>query len=158
MLAPRCRCGGLFRCGGIFGLWSLFEGLLVPGSWAPSQQQQQLIAYKELFPVVIAAHVWGLWWCRKHVLFRSDNYAVVHIVNSRTLKVPCLMRLLRSLLVVVAHYSFTFSAQHVPGVTNQVADALSRFRWQEFRQLVPYAQPLPTPIRPDLLTDMTAPL
>ena len=68
------------------------------------------------------------------------------------------MRLLRSLLVVVARYSFTFSAQHVPGVTNQVADALSRFRWQEFRQLVPYAQPLPTPIRPDLLTDMTAPL
>ena len=68
------------------------------------------------------------------------------------------MRLLRSLLLAAARYSFTFSAQHVPGVTNQVADALFRFRWQEFRQFVPHAQPLPTPIPPDLLTDLTAPL
>ena len=68
------------------------------------------------------------------------------------------MRLLRSLLLAEARYSFTFSAQHVPGVTNQVADALFRFRWQEFRQLVPHAQPLSTSIPPDLLTDLTAPL
>ena len=68
------------------------------------------------------------------------------------------MRLLRSLLLAAAHYSFTFSAQHVPGVTNQVVDALFRFRWQEFRQFVPHAKPLPTPIPPDLLTDLTAPL
>ena len=107
---------------------------------------------------MIAAHVRGLWWCRKHVLFRSDNDAVVHIMNSRTSKVPCLMRLLHSLLLAAARYSFTFSAQHVLGVTIQVADALSRFRWQEFSQLVPHAQPLPTPIPPDLLTDLTAPL
>ena len=61
------------------------------------------------------------------------------------------MRLFRSLLLAAARYSFAFSAQHVPGVTNQVADGLSRFRWQEFRQLVPHAQPLPTLIPPDLL-------
>ena len=142
---------------GSLGYGAFLEGFWFAGSWAPSQQQQS-IAYKELFPVVIAAHVWGHWWCRKHVLFRSDNDAVVHIVNSRTSKVPCLMRLLRSLLLAAARHSFTFSAQHVPGVTNQVADALSRFRWQEFRQLVPYAQLHPTPIPLDLLADLTAPL
>ena len=68
------------------------------------------------------------------------------------------MRLLCSLLLAAARYSFTFSAQHVPGVTNQVADALSHFRWQEIRQLVPHAQPHPTLITPDPLTDLTAPL
>ena len=88
----------------------------------------------------------------------SDNDAVVYIVNSRTSKVPCLMRLLCSLLLTAVRHSFTFSAQHVPGVTNQVADALSRFRWQKFRQLVPYAQLHPTPIPLDLLADLTAPL
>ena len=88
----------------------------------------------------------------------ADNDAVVHIVNSRTSKVPCLMQLLRSLLLVAAHYSFTFAAQHVPGVTYQVTDALSHFHWQEFRQLVPHAQPLPTLIPSDLLTDLTTPL
>ena len=61
------------------------------------------------------------------------------------------MRLLRSLLLAAARYSFTFSAQHVPGVTNQVADALFRFCLQEFRQFVPHAQPLPTPIPADRL-------
>ena len=70
------------------------------------------------------------------------------------------MRLLRSLLLAAARYSFTFFAQHVPGVTNQlqVADALSRFCWQEFRQFFPHAQPHPTLIPPDLLADLTAPL
>ena len=93
----------------------------------------------------------------ENVLFRSDD-AVVHIVNSKTLKVPCLMRLLRSLLLAAAPHSFTFSAQHVPGITNQVTDPLSCFRWQEFRQLVPHAKLHPTLIPPDLLTDLTTPL
>ena len=139
---------------GSLGYGTFLKGFWFAGSWAPSQQQQA-ITYKELFPVVIAAHVWGHWWCRKYVLFCSDD-AVVHIVNSRTSKVPCLMRLLRSLLFAAACHSFTFSAQHVPGITNQIADALSRFRWQEFRQLVPHAQLHPTPIPPDLLTNLTA--
>ena len=140
---------------GSLGYGAFLRGFWFVGSWASSRQQQS-IAYKELFPVVIAAHVWGLWWCRKHVLFRSDIDAVVHIVNSRTSKVPCLTRLLHSLLLAVARYSFTFSAQHVPGVTNQVADALSHFCWQQFRQLIAHAHPLPTSILPNLLTDLTA--
>lgn len=56
------------------------------------------------------------------------------------------MRLLHSLLLAVPHHCFSFSAQHVPGITNQIADALSHFHWQEFWQLVPDAQPHPTPI------------
>ena len=142
---------------GSLGYGAFSKGFWFAGSSAPSQQQQSII-YKELFPVVTAAHVWGLWWCRRYVLFLSDNDAVVRIVNSRTSKVPCLTGLLHSSLPPPACYSFTFSAQHVPGVTNQVADALSHFHWQEFRQLVPHAQPLPTPIPPNLLTDLTTPL
>ena len=90
------------------------------------------------------------------MLFRFDNDAVVHIVNSRTSKVPGLMRFLCSLLLVAACH--TFSARHVPGITNQVADALSRFRWHEFRQLVRHAQLHTTPIPSNLLADLTAPL
>ena len=153
----RCRgCRGKRRPGSwIDWLWSTPQGLWFAGSWAPSQQQQS-IAYKELFLVVIAAHVWGHLWCKKHVLFRSDNDAVVHVLNSRTFKVPCLMRLLHSLLLAAALHSFSFSAQHVPGINNQTADALSRFCWQAFRQLVPEAQLHPTWIPPDLLADLTS--
>lgn len=37
------------------------------------------------------------------------------------------MYLLRDLLLSAARFSF--SAKHVPGVHNEIADALSRFRW-----------------------------
>ena len=60
---------------GSLGYGAFLKGFWFVGSWAPSQQQQS-ITYKELFPVVIAAHIWGLWWCRKRVLFCSDNDAV----------------------------------------------------------------------------------
>ena len=139
---------------GSLGYGAFLKDCWFAGPWAPSQQQQS-IAYKELFPVVITAHVWGHHCCRKHVLFHSDNDAVVHILNSRMSKVPGLMRLFHSLLFAAACHCFSFSAQHVPGVTNQIADAPSHFRWQEFRRLAPHAQLHPTPIPSDLLTDLT---
>ena len=125
------------------------------GSWALPQKSQSIV-YKEVFPVAIAALVWGPHWCKRHVLFRSDNDAVVHMLNSRTLKILCLMRLLRHLLLSAARHSFSFSAQHVPGNNNQLADALSRFHWQDFCLLAPEAQPLPTTVPPQLLTDLTS--
>ena len=136
-----------FDAAGSIGYGAYLKGYRFAGSWAPSQQQQS-IAYKELFPVVIASHVRGHVWCKRHVRFHSDDEAVVHILNTRTSKVPRLMQLLRSLLLSAARHSFSFSARHGPGVNNQIADALSGFRLQDFRQLVPDAQPHPTWIPP----------
>ena len=76
-------------------------------------------------------HNMGIWLLANHSL---------RILNSRTSKIPCLMRLLLHLLL---------SAQHVPGVNNQLANALSRFHWQDFHLLAPEAQPLL------ILTDFT---
>jgi len=36
-----------------------------------------------------------------------------------------------------ARFSFSFSAEHVPGVHDKTAGALLRFLWQEFGQLAP---------------------
>ncbi|KAK3745292.1 hypothetical protein QZH41_013949 [Actinostola sp. cb2023] len=129
---------------GAVGYGAYYNGDWFNGRWSPCQLQYS-IAYKELFPVVIAAHVWGHTWARQHVLFRSDNEAVVFILLSRTSRVPGIMRLVRSLLMAAAQFNFTFSAQHIPGIQNKVADALSRFHWQVFWQLVPKArEPLST--------------
>ena len=51
-------------------------------------------------------------------------FCLALIMISRTSKIPCPMRLLRHLLLSVARHSFSFSAQQVPGVNNQLADAL----------------------------------
>lgn len=142
---------------GSFGFGAYFQQEWFSGAWAPCQSGQS-IAYKELFPIVIAAHVWGPSWTRQHVLFRSDNEAVVNILVTRTSKVAGLMFLVRKLLLAAARFSFTFTAQHVPGIHNQIADALSRFHWQEFRRLAPEAQCSPVAIPLGLWDELTQPL
>ena len=139
------------------GFGAFFRGEWFSGAWAPYQSGQS-IAYKELFPIIIASHIWGCQWFRQHILFRSDNEAVVHILSSRTSKTPYLMYLVRKLLSAAAWFSFTIAAQHVPGVHNKVADALSRFNMQEFRRLAPEAQPHPVAVPADLLEELTRPL
>ena len=101
------------------------------------------IAYKELFPVVIAAHLWAHKWSKQRVGFHLDNASIVHVLNSRTSKDSPIMQLLRSLLLVAARFNFTFEAKPLPGCENRIADALSRFNWQVFRQLAPDASPHP---------------
>lgn len=127
------------------------------GLWSVPQRDLS-IAYKELFPVVIAASLWGARWSRQHILFRSDNEAVVYILNSRTSRVPSIMHLVRHLLSSAARHNFSFAAQHIPGVNNAIADALSRFRWQDFRQLAPRANRSPSAIPEALLEDLISPL
>ena len=127
------------------------------GRWSACQEDLS-IAYKELFPVVVIAAVFGHRWCKQHILFRSDNEAVVAILNSRTSKVPAIMHLLRHLLFSAARCQFSFSSAHIPGIENSIADALSRFRWQEFRRLAPDAFSFPLQIPGDLLKELTVPL
>ena len=142
---------------GSLGFGAYFRQDWFSGAWAPCQSGQS-IAYKELFPIVIAAYVWGPLWSRQHVLFRSDNEAVVNILVARTSKVAGLMFLVRKLLFAAARFCFTFTAQHVPGIHNQIADALSRFHWQEFRRLAPEARLSPVAVPQGLLDDLTQPL
>lgn len=120
------------------------------GVWSNAQAPLS-IAYKELFPIVIAAHIWGYGWARQHILFRSDNEAVAAILQSRTSRVPDIMCLVRSLLGATAKFQFTFSAEHLPGAQNTIADALSRFNWQVFLQSAPWAHRKPTPVPGQLI-------
>jgi len=60
------------------------------------------------------------------------------------------MQLLHHLLFAAARFNFTFTSQHIPSVHTNIADALSRFHWQEFRRLAPMAHPHPVPITPQL--------
>ena len=53
---------------GSLGFGAYFNTEWFRGAWVPSQADQS-IPYKELFPVVVASHVWGSQWFRRHVLF-----------------------------------------------------------------------------------------
>lgn len=142
---------------GAVGFGAFFGNNWFNGKWLELQRNLS-IAYKELYPIVVAADIWGADWHKRHIRFRSDNEAVVAMLNSRTSKVPNLMHLIRHLLSCAARHNFSFSALHIPGVNNSIADALSRFHWQEFHRLAPQANPVPSTIPHSLVSTLVSPL
>lgn len=77
--------------------------------------------------------------------------AVVSMLHSGTSKDPNMMVLLRYLSLIAARHSFAFTASHMAGIDNSVADALSHFDFLHFNCLAPQAVPQATPILPSLL-------
>ena len=122
---------GAYGCGAFSSSHGWFQ-LQWPDSWSPIN-----IAVKELVPIVMAAAIWGHHWQRSCVRFRSDNMAVVNILNSRTSKDQLLMHLLRCLVFYSAFFRFQFVAEHVPGILNVAADAISRNNLPLFFSIFP---------------------
>ena len=147
------RLRGFFRC--LWGscLRSSLPGSLVFWCMAPNTISQS-IEYKELFPIVMAAYLWGPQWASKRVNFPSDNRSVVDILRSGTSRAPTIMSLVRYLSLLAARHSFSFTASPVRGKSNPIADSLSRFQFQRFRRLAPHADSIPTQIPQQLLSDL----
>ena len=122
---------GSYGCGAFSTPYGWFQ-LEWPEIWQPFH-----ITAKELLPIVLAAALWGGLWKRTCVCFKCDNMAVVDILTSHTSKDQLLMHLLRCLVFYAAFYGFSFIAEHVPGVTNTAADAISRDNISLFLSLVP---------------------
>lgn len=95
--------------------------------------------------MVVAAAVWGPHWQKARVLFRSDNMAVVELLRKRTSADPLIMHLLRCFIFYAAVYHFTFMAEHIAGIYNTAADAISRNNLTLFSSLVPQVQQTPVP-------------
>ena len=108
---------------GNIGFGGCYQNEWFAAAWLPSQLKFGM-AYKELYPIVIACHFWGHCCRHKRVLFYCDNTSVVQIVNSGASKDDVIMNLVRELFLVAAKYEFHISASHVPGKRNLVADAL----------------------------------
>ena len=111
---------GSFGCGGLVPPSMWFQ-LQWPQSWASIN-----IAVKELVPVVISAALWGGQWHRSTVCFHSDNMAVVSILQSGSTSDVNALHLLRCFHFYSALFQFDYLAEHIPGVQNNAADALSR--------------------------------
>lgn len=94
----------------------------------------------ELFPIVVAIELWGGTMQNRRICFWSDNSSVVHGINNLTSSSPPVLSLLRHLVLRCLEWNIWFRARHVPGRDNIVADALSRFNWQVFREHLPGAR------------------
>lgn len=115
------------------------------GTWPLSWHSRNISAL-ELFPIVAAVEVWGSEWANKSVCFRTDNEALVPVINKQTSREPHIMALIRRLVFTCLSFNINFMARHVPGRINILADKLSRGQVDEFRTLAPGANIMPTEI------------
>lgn len=142
------NASGSFGCGGV--IWpSKWFRLQWPASWATVD-----ISVKELVPVVIAAALWSRSWYRCRICLHVDNLAVVSILRKQSVASPIANHLLRCLYVYSALFQFDYTAEHIPGVDNIEADALSRKNMNRFSSLLPHATQthIPSSLQELLLT------
>lgn len=130
-----------------FGIW--FRGHWCNAQWPLEWQHNGYtrdITMLELFPIVVAIFIWGEQLRNKKIRFHCDNEAVVHILNTMTSKSTLVLSLLRILTLQCLRYNCLIKASHIPGVKNEICDALSRFQLNRFKMLAPNADSNPTPV------------
>ena len=131
------------------GFGAYFAGKWTCAPWPQSWFEQDItgdITVLEMFPLLVSLHIWGQELRNKKIVFRSDNIASVHIVNSMTSKNERVMVILRAITLLCLRLNIAFKALHVNGCFNQLADSLSRFNLQKFHELAPEAEQEPTPV------------
>ena len=133
-------------------------GIYFAGKWAYAQWPMSWfdlgitddITILELFPLLVAFTIWGEELRNKKICFRCDNEAVVQIVNTMTSKSVRVMVLLRAFTLLCLKLNVVVRSSHVSGVSNVLADSLSRLQIARFHRLAAEAEPMPEPI-PDHL-------
>ncbi|KAM3936010.1 uncharacterized protein RB166_003095 [Leptodactylus fuscus] len=127
---------------GSVGFGAYFGGAWCAGRW-PSDWVElgwvRNLCLLELFPIVVAVEVWGDRFRDRKVRFHCDNQSVVSAINSLTASSPPVVCLLRYLILKCLSLNAWVVAVHVPGVSNVIADSLSRFQWERFHAVAPDA-------------------
>lgn len=136
---------GSWGCGAFSSSGEWFQ-LELPESWHAVH-----ITVKELLPVVLGIALWGRAWQGCTIRCRCDNAAVVAVLKSGRCKDERVMHLMRCLFFFTAAYNVVVAAEHIPGVDNGAADALSRNDACAFLLQVPSAKATPTVLPTELL-------
>ena len=138
---------------GSIGFGGIFSSRWFHGQWRAHQQLGQpgiSNAWKELFALVVACHLWGSTFSNKSILFFCDNQSVAEIVNSKRSRIPRVMDLVRHLTLLTLKYNFYLKVSHIEGKRNEIADSLPRFQMARFHTLAPHADPCPCPVPQEL--------
>ncbi len=131
------------------GFGAVFQDQWAYGIWPLSWHDRGFtsdITLLEYFPILVAIHIWGDSLRNKKVLFRSDNQAVVHILNTQTSKAKQVMVLVRALTLECLKLNLVVKAEHIPGAKNKLSDCLSRLQITRFKELAPDAAEHPETI------------
>lgn len=94
---------------------------------------------KEILAAYLAVIRWAPCWRNKRIYIQSDNVTAVAAINRGTSKNPFIMACLRQLFWLSAKYNFHVSARFLPGISNMVADDISRLHEPgRISRVIPY--------------------
>ena len=119
-------------------LVDFFAGHWFLGGWLEALANEPIMV-REMYPIAMCCFVWGKEWSNKRLLFHSDNESVVCAWKKGSCRNKSAMALIRCMLAIAARHNFILYIQHVAGINNDIADALSRFQVSRFRRLAPKA-------------------
>lgn len=118
-----------------------------PAKWQEAGFLKNLVLL-ELSPVVVAVTIWGEYFCNKRVRLHCDNLGVVQVINSLSGPSPPVIRLLQHLVLCCLQLNIFLYAVQLPGVKNTLADTLSHYQLDRFRELMPGTEQRGTPCLP----------
>lgn len=153
-LNPQLRNTNLFTDACNTGFGAVWEEKWLHGLWSQSQlsaarrTHNLSMPYLELLATALALSSWGPQLTGRKLTVHSDSHTAVTAMQGGACKNRALMQLVRSIFWLAATHQFALRYTHVAGVKNELADALSRGRVQEFRSLSPKHVSGPTPVTP----------
>lgn len=133
------------------GFGIVFQTKWAYGHWPSSWIEEKHINVKEVFPIVLAIELFAEQLQNKCIIFHLDNQTAVAGVNNMTSREPDIMHCLRRLVIVTMQQNILCKAEYIPGKINILADHLSRFKIDLFKQAAPWADREPRSIPPGLM-------
>ena len=86
------------------------------------------IVHLEILNIVVAIKIWGEIWQNQAIDIKCDNMAVVEVLRSGRARDPILATCARNIWLLTAIFNIQLTVTHIPGVQNEVADLLSRWK------------------------------
>ena len=71
------------------------------------------MAFMELYPIVVAAYIFGKEWRKKKIMFVCDNQSVISILTKGRSRCPHIMKLMRTLTWLALTNNFHFSSSYI---------------------------------------------
>ena len=83
------------------------------------------INYKETFSILLVAFRWAPYWIGHRVCIKSDSQVAAAIINKGSTSCTIIMDLVQTLFWLKEYYDFSLSVEHIPGISNSLADSIS---------------------------------